>query len=261
MIKLFPKENYVGRTNTSMRKTVDILGVKIDDITASAAVERAVGFIENRPEGRAAMMFTPNPEIIMAARGDSDFKEILNSADLCTADGIGVIYGAKILKTPLPERVTGFDTVCAVFDKIKNSDAGVFLFGAKPGVAERAAEEIKSRYSGIKIVGVHNGYFKDEETPAIVEEINASGAALVLVCLGMKKQESWIYQNRERLNAGLCMGLGGVLDVFAGDVKRAPDFFVNHNLEWFYRLAKQPSRLVRCLALPKFLITVVAHKK
>lgn len=243
-----------------MRETVNILGVKIDNITAEAAVERAVGFVQNKADGRTAMMFTPNPEIIMAARDDHSFCEILNSADLCTADGIGVIYGAKILKNPLPERVTGFDTVCAVFDKLKDTDCGVFLFGAKPGVAERAAAEIERRYPGIKISGTHNGYFKDEETPEIVDEINKSGAKLVLVCLGMKKQESWIFENREKLNSGLCMGLGGVLDVFAGDVKRAPDFFVKHNLEWFYRLAKQPSRLVRCLALPKFLVTVLKNK-
>lgn len=241
-----------------MRNTVDILGVKIDKITAPEAVDRAVGFVK---EGNAAMMFTPNPEIIMAARGDDEFQSVLNSADLCTADGIGVIYGAKIMKTPLPERVTGFDTVCAVFERLKDTDCGVFLFGAKPGVAEKAAEEIKSRYAGIKIAGTHNGYFKEEETPAIVDEINASGARLVLVCLGMKKQELWIYNNRERLNVGLCMGLGGVLDVFAGDVKRAPDFFVRHNLEWFYRIAKQPSRIIRCLALPKFLVTVLTAKK
>ncbi len=243
-----------------MRKTVNILGVEIDNITAEEAAERAFGFVQDGADGGAAMMFTPNPEIIMAARDDAEFRGVLNSADLCTADGIGVIYGAKILKTPLPERVTGFDTVCALFERIMSTDFGVFLFGAKPGVAEAAARELEQRYDGIKIAGTHNGYFKEEETPSIVEEINASGARLVLVCLGMKKQELWIYNNRGRLNAGLCMGLGGVLDVFAGDVKRAPDFFVKHNLEWFYRLVKQPSRVVRCLALPKILVTVLKNK-
>lgn len=244
-----------------VRETVNILGVKIDNITADDAVQKAVELVRSGAEGRAAMMFTPNPEIIMAAREDNEFRDVINCADLCTADGIGVIYGAKILKTPLPERVTGFDTVCAVFDKLKDTDMSVFLFGSKPGVAEAAAEELKSRYAGLKIAGTHNGYFSEEETPAIVDEINASGARLLLVCLGMKKQENWIFDNRNRLNVGLCMGLGGVLDVFAGNVKRAPDFFVKHNLEWFYRLVKQPSRFVRCLALPKFLITVIRHKR
>jgi len=242
-----------------MRDTVEILGVKIDKVTEEQALEIAKGFLKG---DKVAKIYTPNPEIIMAAREDSDFKKILNDADLCTADGIGVVYGAKILKNPVPCRVAGFDLTCNLLDYMKDTEDSVFLFGAKPGVAKIAKQKLMEKYPGLKVAGTNDGYFSKGDIPAIVEKINNSGAKLLLVCLGMKKQEQWIAEYQSELKTvKLCMGVGGTLDVFAGDVKRAPKIFIKLNLEWFYRLMKQPSRIGRFAALPKFVIAVFKSKK
>lgn len=240
------------------RKTIDILGVNVDSITFDDAVEKANGLVNS--DG-VSMIFTPNPEIIMCAKDDPELKDILNSADICTADGIGVVYASKILKHPVPERVAGFDLVCALLGRLAKSGEGVFLFGSKPGVAETAKANLAEKYPGINVVGTHDGYFKPEDEPGIVEKINASGAKLLLVCLGAPKQEKWIAKHKNDLNVGLCMGVGGTLDVLAGTAKRAPKIFIKLNLEWFYRLLKQPSRIGRFAALPKFVVAVKKSKK
>ena len=240
-----------------MRKTIDILGVNVDSITFAGALDKAEALV--RTEG-VSMIFTPNPEIVMCAKNDAELQSILNSADLCTADGIGVVYASKIIGNPVPERVAGFDLVCALLERMSKTGEGVFLFGAKPGVAETAKVKMEEKYPGIVISGTHDGYFKPEDEDKIVEEINASGAKLLLVCLGAPKQEKWIAKNRNRLNVNLCMGVGGTLDVFAGTAKRAPEIFIKLNLEWAYRVLKNPSRIGRFAALPKFVIEVLKNR-
>lgn len=240
-----------------MQNKVNILGVNVSSLTFAQSLEKAEELVKT--EG-VSMIFTPNPEIIMCAREDKELCEILNNADMCTADGIGVVYGAKILGTPVPERVAGFDLTCALLEKLSKTGDGVFLFGAKPGVAEIAKKNLEDKYPGIVVSGTRNGYFKPEEDGAIVDEINRSGAKLLLVCLGAPKQEKWIAAHRDELKVNLCMGVGGTLDVLAGTAKRAPEIFIKLNLEWFYRIAKNPSRIGRFAALPKFVIEVLKEK-
>lgn len=234
-----------------------MLGVNIDKVTFDEAVDKLDKFMNT--EGVSAV-FTPNPEIVMAAYEDAEFRDILNSAELCTADGIGVVYASRMLKDAVPERVAGFDMTCEILSRAAKSGNGVFLFGSKPGVAEAAKAKMEEKYSGIRVVGTRNGYFKPEDNDEIVEEINSSGADLLLVCLGAPKQEKWIAENRESLKVRLCMGVGGTLDVFAGTSKRAPKIFIKLNLEWLYRGLKQPSRLIRFVALPKFMLEVMKNK-
>ncbi len=239
------------------RKTVEILGVNVDSITFKEALKKAENLVKT--EG-VSMIFTPNPEIIMCAKNDDEMRNILNSADICTADGIGVVYGSKILGTPVPERVAGFDLVCALLGKLAKSGEGVFLFGAKPGVAEVAKAKMEEKYPGICVAGCHHGYFGPEDEADIVQKINSSGAKLLLVCLGAPKQEKWIAKHKAELTVNLCMGVGGTLDVFAGTAKRAPKLFIKLNLEWAYRILKNPSRIGRFAALPKFVIEVLKNK-
>lgn len=241
-----------------MRNTVDVLGVKIDKVTFDEALDIAQGLLAS--EGASAI-FTPNPEIVMMARDDIEMREILNSAELCTADGIGVVYGSKILGDAVPERVAGFDLACALLEKISKTGEGVFLFGAKPGVAEIAKEKLEEKYPEIVVSGTHNGYFRPEDETAIVEEINSSGAKLLLVCLGAPKQEKWIARHQAELEVNLCMGVGGTLDVLAGTARRAPEIFIKLNIEWAYRILKNPSRMGRFVALPKFAIEVLKSRK
>ena len=236
-----------------MEKT-NILGVNVDKITYHDAVSRIMKML-NEPGNH--MVFTPNSEIILMAYKDENFCGILNSADLLTADGIGVVYASRIVGDPVPERVAGFDVACGVIDEISQSGHRLFLFGGQPGVAEKAAESLKEEYPLISIVGTRDGYFQPEETDSIIDEINASGADLVFVCLGAPKQENWIFENQARLNCHVMMGVGGTLDVLAGTAERAPEIWCDLGLEWLYRLIKQPSRFFRMMALPKFALTVI----
>ncbi len=239
-------------------KKVNILGVKIDSITMGQAYEFAMNAIRS---GEFHCIFTPNSEMVMAAKNKPALKDALNSADLLIADGIGVVYASRIIKDPLPERVTGFDLTKRLLEGIWKEGKSVYFFGGAEGVAEEAKANLEKEFPGIRVAGCHNGYFKPEEEAGIVEAINQSGADLLLVCLGAEKQEMWICRYRDQLNVSLAMGVGGTLDGIAGRVQRAPEFYQKHGLEWFYRLIKQPSRFVRMLALPKFGLYVLFHGK
>lgn len=233
-------------------ETVNILGVHVNKYTMVQAVEKAAGLIES--DG-LSMIFTPNSEIILYASNNPEFTRVLNQADMVIPDGIGVVYGAKILGEPLKERVAGYDLVCNLLPVMAEKGQSVYLLGAKPGVAETAAENLIKKYPGLVIAGTHDGYFKNDDE--VIDDINKTGPDFLMVCLGFPKQENWIYNNREKLNAKLAIGAGGCLDVFAGTVARAPEFYCNHGIEWLYRLVKQPSRFVRMLALPKFGLKVL----
>lgn len=234
-----------------MMDTINILGAQINTVTMDEAVEEAARLME---QDGCSVIYTPNSEIILHAYKNPDFTPKLNSADLTVADGIGVVYASRILHKPLKERVAGYDLVCALFKEMAKKGQSVYLLGSKPGVAEKAADEIAKSNPGIKIAGTHDGYFSDDEE--VIASINAAAPDFLMVCLGFPKQEEWIYKNKGKLNARLAIGAGGCLDVFAGEVLRAPDFYCEHGLEWLYRLVKQPSRFVRMLALPKFAFTV-----
>lgn len=235
-----------------MTKKVNILGAKIDHIAMDEAKDIAMSFFET--EGKK-VIYTPNSEIILYASRNSEFMDKLNSADLMIADGIGVVYGAKILRNSLPERVAGFDLLKTIFPLMAQKGLSLYLLGSKPGVSEKAGENLLKDYPGIKIAGTHDGYFTDDEE--VIADINTKQPDLLLVCLGFPKQENWIYDNREKLNVKAMIGAGGCLDVFAGNVERAPEFYCKHGLEWFYRLKKEPWRFKRMTALPVFALKVL----
>ena len=239
-----------------MSDKVNILGVLVDKVTVEQASDRIIEYI-SASEG-ANSVFTPNSEIIMAAYRDPEFCNLLNSSDLLTADGIGVVYASKIVKNPIAERAAGYDIACRTLEKLAKLGGSLYLFGSKPGVAELAAANIESRYSGVKVVGMSDGYLDEVKEKAIIEDIKSTKPDLLFVCLGAPKQERWISAHKSELGAKVCMGIGGSLDVFAGTVKRAPEFYTKHGIEWLYRLMKQPSRFVRMLDLPRFGLKVLA---
>lgn len=229
----------------------EILGVMFDDLTREEAVQAGAKLLE---EDKFHYVVTPNPEFILAAEKDSAFRQVLNEADLVLADGIGVVYSAKIQGTPLKGRVTGIGFAEDMLAALQERGGRLYLLGAKPGVAETAAERLRERYPGLRIAGFHDGYF--QEDGPIVENIRQSGADTVFVCLGAPKQELWMAKNGLATGARLLCGLGGSIDVFAGTVKRAPKFWCDHGLEWFYRLCSNPRRLGRMMKLPVFLVHV-----
>ena len=235
---------------------IDVMGVGFDSLTMDEAVARARDLMAER---RAAYVVTPNPEIVMLCRDDPAAMQAVQGADLVLPDGIGVIYGAKILGTPLRAKLPGIDFASALMAQMGQEGKSVFLLGAKPGVADAAAEKMRERFPGLVIAGTNDGYFQDDDP--VVEKINAAQPDLLLVCLGAPKQEKWMAQYGAATGAKLLLGLGGSLDVFAGVAQRAPEFYCKHNLEWFYRLIKNPSRAGRMMKLPLFLVHVAGEKR
>ena len=233
-------------------KRVNILGTRFHCLTRTEAVDRIADYLQSRNK---ASVFTPNPEIVIEACNNPEFEQILNKSELLLADGIGVIVGAKIIGHPLPERVAGYDTLLDLFSKIEQTDLKVFFLGSGPGVAAEAREKILDRNPNLNIVGVHDGYFKDDDQ--VIDYINGFEPDLLLVGLGAPKQEYWIHKNRERLTASVLYGCGGSLDGFSGRVPRSPDIFIKLNLEWFHRLISQPTRAKRMLRLPLFLVKII----
>ena len=234
---------------------IDILGVGFDNLTMAEAVEEGMRLLH---APGAHYVVTPNPEIVEVCREDASANAAVNGADLVIPDGIGVIYGAKILGTPLKQKIPGIEFASALMERMAAEGKSLYLLGAKPGVAELAAEKLRAAYSGLVIAGTHDGYFK-EDAP-VVADIRASMADVVFVCLGAPKQEKWMQKNGEATGAHLLLGLGGSLDVFAGVVQRAPEIFTKTGMEWFYRLLKQPSRIGRMMRLPLFLVHAVGEK-
>ena len=227
----------------------DIMGVTFDDLTLAEAV--AAG--EDLAKGPGfSYVVTPNPEIVNLARADESYRDLLNGASLVLPDGIGVVYAARILGTPLKGRVPGIDFATSLVDRLAKSGGRLFLLGARPGVAKQAAENLKAAHPGLVICGTNDGYFQD--SAPVVEKIRAAGADVVFVCLGAPKQERWMAQHGPETGAHLMAGLGGVLDVYAGNVKRASAAWQRLGMEWAYRLLKQPSRIGRMAKLPLFLV-------
>lgn len=235
---------------------INVLGVGFDNLTMEEALERGMELL--RSPG-AHYVATPNPEIVEICRENLAAKHAVNSADLVLADGIGVIKGAKMLGTPLKEKVPGIEFAAGLVERMAREGLSLYLLGAKPGVAEAAGKRLAEQYPGLKIAGVHDGYFK-EDAP-VVEAIRQSGADAVFVCLGAPKQELWMAKYGEATGAHLLCGLGGSLDVFAGVVERAPRFWSDHGLEWFYRICKDPRRTKRAVRLPLFLVHVQKEKR
>ena len=234
---------------------VNVLSIGFDNITLDEAVLKAVSLIERR---QGAYVVTPNPEIVMMAQENAELKETIACANLVLPDGIGIIYGAKILGTPIKERVPGIDFVSKLMESLSERKGTVYLLGAKPGVAAKAAENLEKQYNGLKVVGTHDGYFTDDSE--IIAEINRLKPDLLFVCLGFPKQEIWMRDHLFDLDVGIMAGLGGSLDVFAGEVRRAPVLWQKLGLEWLYRLMKEPSRIGRMMRLPQFLLCVMKER-
>ncbi|WP_455581370.1 WecB/TagA/CpsF family glycosyltransferase [Dysosmobacter sp.] len=235
---------------------IDVLGVGFDNLTMAEAVAEGIRLAGS--EGTSYVV-TPNPEIVEVCRENLAAKIAVNEADLVLPDGIGIIKGAAMLGTPLKEKTPGIEFAAGVMAGMAKAGMSLYLLGAKPGVAEMAAQKLAARYPGLVIAGTHDGYFKEDGI--VAEEIRCSGADVVFVCLGAPKQELWMKKFGPATGAHLLCGLGGSLDVFAGVVERAPKFWSDHGLEWFYRLCKEPRRIGRMMKLPLFLAHVKQEKR
>lgn len=237
---------------------VEILGVPVAALTMREAVEQAERWMDQR---RGALIATANAEMIMNATRDEELFEILRSADLVVPDGAGTVWAAHHLGYEMPERVAGYDLSQELLRRAPQKNRRVFFFGSAPGVAEKAKQKAEELYPGISVVGVRNGYFSSEEEPEIIREIREARPDLLLVALGVPKQEKWLNKHKEELDVPVSIGVGGTLDVMAGTMRRAPVWMQKAKLEWLFRGLLQPKRAGRLLALPKFVFRVHASKK
>ena len=236
---------------------INILGVPFDSCTLGEAVEFCRGLLAE--EGCKAI-HTPNSEIVRLCIKQPEYYDIINDAALIIPDGAGVVLASKILGTPLKKgKVAGVDLMGRLITLSAETGVPVFLLGGKPGVADTASENLKKANPGLIIAGTRDGYFKDDEE--VVRQINESGARLLCVCMGVPRQESWVKKNKAKFESVTLAGcFGGSIDVYAGTAKRAPQWFIDHHLEWFYRLMKQPSRIGRMMALPAFILNAVGYR-
>lgn len=233
----------------------DIMGLQFDNITMVEAMDAAKALLQGE---HAARVVTPNAEIAYEALHDENTRTILNSAELMLPDGAGVVLASKILKTPLKQKVAGVDFADGLLGVLETTGQSLYLLGSKPGVGELAAQKMMQKHPRLRIAGIADGYFQDEAP--VIDKINASGADVLFVCLGAPKQEQFMARHQKALHVKLMAGLGGTLDSFAGTVKRAPKWMIRLNLEWLYRLIKEPKRFKRMLRLPKYLWAVVCKR-
>ncbi|MFA5638499.1 MAG: WecB/TagA/CpsF family glycosyltransferase [Anaerovoracaceae bacterium] len=230
----------------------------IDNITYEEALNKFKTMIS---QDGLDLIVTPNSEILLMATGNEELKKIIQSASLVIPDGTGILYASRILKNPLKERVTGIDFLNMIFSYLNENKLSCYLLGGQKGVSERASLNIKKVYPDIEIKGTHNGYFNMDEADEIIKDINESNALFLCVAMGSPRQELFVKKYEKEFDKVRCaMGVGGSLDVWAGDIKRAPLFFQKYGLEWFYRVIKEPKRFSRILRLPAFMAKVIRTK-
>ncbi|MCT4611894.1 MAG: WecB/TagA/CpsF family glycosyltransferase [Clostridia bacterium] len=237
---------------------IKVLGVNFSNLKMTEVIDRVLGYLK---EDRLHTIYTPNPEILMRAEKDEEFRAILNVSDLVIPDGIGVIIASKILGNPLKERVPGYDTVQNIFGQVCYLEKSVYFLGAGPGIAETAAKNMAEKYPGLKIAGFRDGYFKPEDEEKVIEEINKTNPDILIVGFGAPKQEKFIFRNREKLNAKIAIGAGGSIDGMSGKFKRAPLMWQKMGFEWLYRVILEPKRIKRiAFVIPAFLIKIFILK-
>lgn len=264
---------------------IEILGVKVDALNMASIMANVKALLE---DGQQHYFCTPNPEIILAALKDAEYKAILNNADIQTADGAGLLWASEFLheknlhdkkrrktstalmkiftptkcKSIIPERVTGVDLTKQICKLAEALNKKVFLLGANEGVAQKTKENLNSIYPQLKIVGTFSGSPKPSDEAKIIEMINSSGAEILFVAYGAPAQEKWIARNLVKMpTVRLAGGVGGTFDFIAGTKKRAPKWMQNIGVEWLYRLIIQPSRIKRIFnATIKFPFVVLRSK-
>lgn len=231
------------------------LGVDVSPLSYEEIIDDLKRRIE---DGEQSTIIAVNPEKVMAAKKNSQLKNLINGSTYQIPDGIGVLLASKLKGGSIRSRVTGVDMMERLIRFAAEDDYKVFLYGAKQEVVIAAKQKLEEKYPGLIISGFENGYAKDQNE--LINKINQSEADFLFVAMGSPKQELWIRENMKKLNVKVFQGVGGSFDVFSGRVKRAPLFYRKLGIEWLYRLMKEPSRIKRQLALPKFLLKIFFTK-
>lgn len=242
-----------------MRDTITILGIPIDRVTKKESGEITEQLIKESNK-TCKMIFAPNTEFIMYAQKDKEYYNLLKQSCLSTPDSIGVIIAGKLQHKPFKERIPGQAYFREIIELSNKKGYSVYLLGGEKGIPEKAKENLQKIYPEVNIVGTHHGYFSKEEEKEIIKEINELQPNVLFVALGAPKQEKWIAEHKNQLKVDVAAGQGGTYDYEAGKIKRAPKWMQKLGIEWLWRLALQPSRIVRMRVLPIFLIKILLAK-
>ncbi|MEP9356020.1 WecB/TagA/CpsF family glycosyltransferase [Xanthobacter sp. KR7-65] len=231
-----------GTATASSGTRVTLFGVGVANMTMA----EAVGWILRRASGSAPTnLCFVNADCFNHAAKDAHYRAVLNAADCVLPDGAGVAMAGKILGTPFAENVNGTDLFPRLCEALAGTGHSIFLLGAQPGVAETVARNMTERIRGLRIAGTRHGYFSPEEEDSVLDEINASGASILLVAMGAPRQEKWLSRHHHRLTPAVRMGVGGLFDFYSERVSRAPLWVREVRLEWVWRLIQEPRRMWR----------------
>jgi N-acetylglucosaminyldiphosphoundecaprenol N-acetyl-beta-D-mannosaminyltransferase len=241
----------------NMPERAKVLGSYVDLLDMNGVMEKLGAMVEGHS---TQQVVTLNAEIAYLAQRDHSLQAIINSADLVTPDGIGIVWAARLQGYKIRQRVTGIELTYRLSEEAAKQGWKVFLLGALPGIADQAADCLQKSLPGLQIVGQDHGYHSSQEMPAVIEKINQLQPDILLVALGAPRQEFWIHEHKNNLKVKVCIGIGGSLDVLAGEKKRAPELFIRLNLEWLYRLLSEPARIKRQVNLPLFVLQVLKNK-
>ncbi len=248
--------------------SISVLGFPLDVVSLEEAAQWALAKAAAPvAPARTSLAISFNPEIVIRAQHDPAVAEVMWAADLAYPDGVGAVWAAARQGARGPatagqssralERVPGIDLAQRILELAAAEGLTVFFLGAADGVAAEAARIQEERFPGLRVVGVHHGYFSSDDEPAVVSAISDAAPAILMAAIGAPRQELFLYRHRERLGARVALGVGGSFDVWAGKVKRAPGWTQRANVEWLYRLASDPRRLKRQLNLPRYAVQVV----
>lgn len=236
----------------------EILGVKINLVDYQQTLELISQFLTDKFQHQ---IVTVNPEFVVAAQKDVEFRQILNTADLSLPDGVGLVWASKLSPNPLKQRVTGTDLIEKLILQAPREGWTFFLLGGRDGAAEKTKEEMIRKYPRLQIKGVFEGDGSASGDSETIEAVRKAGRVdLLLVAYGQVKQEKWIRRNLAQTEAKIAIGVGGAFDYLSGKSRRAPKILRQVGLEWLYRLAREPKRVSRQLALPKFVYLLVKDK-
>jgi N-acetylglucosaminyldiphosphoundecaprenol N-acetyl-beta-D-mannosaminyltransferase len=240
--------------DTKKQGRANILGIRVDRLTLDQAKKNICDRWDKKD--RVFHVVTANAEMIYHGSRDRELARIIKKAEMVTADGAGVVLASRILGNPVPERVAGYDLMTECLQEAAGKGIPVYFLGARPQVLEQAVNKAQKRFPGLNVAGSRHGYFHEDDEEDIVREIRSLKPSLLLVALGVPKQEKWISRYREKLPPCAVIGVGGSFDVLAGKLTRAPGWMQRAGLEWLYRLAKEPARIGRAAVLPAFLLQV-----
>lgn len=203
-----------------------------------------------------------NPEVLFNGLNNSKLKTNFNDRNsVIIPDGVGTVLASKLVKNPVTEKIAGIDVVREVLKKADRENKSIYLVGAEQEVIDECVRKIKIEFPGLTIAGYHNGFFDLNNCDEIVNDIKEKSPYAVFAAMGSPRQEIFIEKIMPIVDAKIFMGVGGVFDIFAGKLKRAPKWMINMGLEWLYRVSKEPVRIKRLASIPKFLALVSRSNK